>query len=34
MFWAGQMAQWLKGFAANPGDLHSIPGTHMAEGED
>jgi hypothetical protein len=28
------MAQWVKGLAAKPNDLSSIPGTHMAKGEN
>lgn len=27
------MAQWIKGLATKPGDLSSIPGTHVVEGE-
>jgi hypothetical protein len=29
---AGKLAQWVKVLAAKPGDIGSIPGTHMVEG--
>jgi hypothetical protein len=28
---AGEMAQWLRALAAFPGDLGSIPSTHMVD---
>lgn len=30
---ASEMAQWAEALAAMPGDLCSIPGSHMVEGE-
>lgn len=30
---AREMAQWIKAFSIKPGDLSSIPRTHMVEGE-
>lgn len=31
---ANKMGQWVKGFVVKPGNLNSIPGTHVkAEGE-
>lgn len=33
-YWANEMAQWVKAFAAIPENLSLIPGTHMAETEN
>lgn len=31
---AGEVFQWVKGLATNPGDLSSILATHMVKGEN
>ena len=33
-FRAGKMAQWMRVLTTKPGNLSSIPRTHMVEGEN